>query len=97
MILAATIAAAKALTGNVDDEKNLMAAKGEKVGEIGAKELCELSKHIGNGNKLIEEGICQVGDLIIVATPSIIIPKPKTLVGMGDTISSLSIVGAGNK
>lgn len=42
-------------------------------------------------------GICQVGEFTIIATPSIIIPKPKTLVGMGDTISSLSIVGSGNK
>lgn len=39
MIMAATIAAAKAKTGNVDVENNLMAAKGELVGEVGIKEL----------------------------------------------------------
>lgn len=37
-----------------------------------------------------------MGDMTIVCVPSIIIPNPKTLVGMGDTISSLSLVGAGN-
>lgn len=96
MIMASTIAASKAGTGSVDDEKNLLWSKGQLINDVSVKELVGLSTHIGQNNKLVEEGIFKMGDYTIVAIPSIIVPNPKTLVGMGDTISSLSLVGAGN-
>ena len=41
---------------------------------------------------VLENGICEVDDYIISAIPTILIDKPKTLVGMGDTISSVSLL-----
>jgi len=41
-----------------------------------------------------EEGISQYAGFDIVAVPTILVEKPITLVGMGDTISSISLVGA---
>ena len=45
-------------------------------------------------NNLIEEGIFTNNTIEIIAVPTIIIDKPITLVGMCDTISSISLVGA---
>jgi ADP-dependent phosphofructokinase/glucokinase len=42
----------------------------------------------------LEEGIFVNNELEIIAVPTIIIDKPITLVGMGDTISSISLVAA---
>jgi ADP-dependent phosphofructokinase/glucokinase len=44
--------------------------------------------------QLVEEGIFENDEIEIIAVPTIIIDKPITLVGMGDTISSISLVGA---
>lgn len=93
MTLAATIAASKAGTGSINDAKDLMWAQGQEVSEIGLKELEALAKHIGD-EKLVENGISEFKGFDIIAIPTIIVEKPKTLVGMGDTISSISLVGS---
>lgn len=97
MQLAAIIAAAKAGTGAIDTKDVLMWANGKKVSDEGLTELTNLETHL---NKIYGEtnisktGIFSNGDLDIIAVPTIIIDKPITLVGMGDTISSVSLVGA---
>ena len=52
-----------------------------------------LKKDFGS-NKLMEEGIFINDEIEIIAVPTIIIDNPVTLVGMGDTISSISLVAA---
>jgi len=42
----------------------------------------------------METGIVSNDKYDLIAVPTILIDKPKTLVGMGDTISSISLVGA---
>ena len=97
MQLAAVIAAAKAGTGAIDKSETLLWAKDREVSEVGLKELGELADFVTSEfgkNNLIEEGIFENDELEIIAVPTIIIDKPLTLVGMGDTISSISLVGA---
>lgn len=92
MMLAATIAASKAGVGNVDKQDNLLWAYGHEVSDIGLKELTDLAKHLGDSN-LIKTGISSFEEFDIIAIPTILVNKPKTLVGMGDTISSVSLIG----
>lgn len=93
MMMAATIAAGKAGTGNINQPQNLLWAQGQKVSDAGLQELEDLAAYIGD-EKLITTGISEFDGFDVIAVPTIIVEKPLTLVGMGDTISSLSLVGA---
>ena len=93
MMLAATVAAGKAGTGNINEEKNLLWAQGQEVSDIGLNELRDLSEHIKKP-ELLSHGIAEFDGFDIIAIPTILVEKPVTLVGMGDTISSISLVGA---
>lgn len=97
MQLAATVAAAKAGTGAIDAKDVLLWAKDHKVSDVGLNELQSLSEtvkmHLGE-NDLLSTGIFENNELEVIAVPTILIEKPVTLVGMGDTISSVSLVGA---
>jgi len=97
MQLAAVIAAAKAGTGSINEKSVLLWAEEKEVSSIGLKELQDLSMEVEKqfaANKLMEEGIFTDELMEIIAVPTIIIDNPVTLVGMGDTISSISLVGA---
>ena len=93
MMLAATVAAGKAGTGNINKAENLLWACGREVSDVGLHELTDLADFIGN-EKLVETGIGSYDGFDVIALPTIIIEKPLTLVGMGDTISSLSLLAA---
>ena len=93
MMLAATVAAGKAGTGSINKKENLLWAQGKEVSDVGLNELRDLAQHI-HDEKLLETGIAEVEGFDLIALPTILIEKPVTLVGMGDTISSLSLVGA---
>lgn len=97
MQLAATIAATKAGTGSINSKDVLLWAKGKKVSDVGLRELNTLAQEIF-GNYPLEDfmntGLAEIDNLDIIATPTILIDKPITLVGMGDTISSISLVSA---
>ena len=90
MITAATIAAAKAGTGTID---NLLFAHGNTVSDVGLIEASGLATSIGQ-NDLDVNGITRYRQWDLVVVPTILIEKPVTLVGMGDTISSISLVAA---
>ncbi len=97
MAFAATIAAAKAGTGSIEKEENLLWAHGREVADHSLKELNALDAYVADtlGQAgLAERGIVEAQAFTLVAVPTILIEKPVTLVGMGDTISSLSLVGA---
>lgn len=55
-----------------------------------------LSEFLGNKNELLTTGIYTSDKFHCVAVPTILVDKPITLVGMGDTISSISLVGTGS-
>jgi len=93
MMLAATVAATKAGTGSINDEKVLLWAHGREVADRGLAELENLSVYL-KCPELYEKGICNVAEYEVIAVPTILVEKPLTLVGMGDTISSVSLIGA---
>jgi len=97
MQLAAIVAATKAGTGAINSKDILLWYKDREVSDVGLNELKSLSETVSQefgANNLIEEGIFINDSFEIIAVPTIIIDKPITLVGMGDTISSISLVGA---
>ena len=97
MQLAATIAAAKAGTGAINSKDVLMWAKDHKVSDVGLSELEQLSNTVNTifgKNDVLSSGIYSNEEIELIAVPTILIEKPVTLVGMGDTISSVSLVGA---
>ena len=97
MVFAATLAAAKAGTGTLEQADGLLWAHGREVADHSLKELGALDAYITQAfgkAGLAESGIVQHAAFTLVAVPTILIDKPVTLVGMGDTISSLSLVGA---
>jgi ADP-dependent phosphofructokinase/glucokinase len=97
MQLAAVIAATKAGTGSIDKNEILLWAKDLEVSDVGLNELQELSNFLGNTNyknTLMQNGLFSNNEFDLIAVPTILIDKPITLVGMGDTISSISLVAA---
>lgn len=97
MQLAATVAAAKAGTGAINSKDVLMWAKDHKVSDVGLNELEQLSNTVNSifgENDVLSSGIYSNEEIELIAVPTILIEKPVTLVGMGDTISSVSLVGA---
>lgn len=93
MMLAATVAAGKAGTGNINEAKNLLWAQGQEVSDVGLNELKDLGNYLGKP-QLAETGFAEVEGYDLIGLPTIMVDKPKTLVGMGDTISSISLIGA---
>ena len=93
MMLAATNAATKAGIGQINEYEKLLWAQGREVSDVGIKELKNLALHL-DIPELSESGICDWNNLEVIAVPTILIERPLTLVGMGDTISSISLIGA---
>ena len=97
MTLAATIAASKAGTGSIEEEGNLGWACGKPIGAIAEKEITTLAAYLARQDgesRFADHGIHEGETFDLIAVPTIIVENPVTLVGMGDTISSLSLVGA---
>ena len=92
MITASVVAAAKAQTGCVD-AKSIQEVKYD-ISDVGLIELDSLSLALGQP-ELALEGLGRYRSWDLIAVPTILIENPLTLVGMGDTISSLSLVAAG--
>ncbi len=91
MLVASVVAGAKAKSGATDEEsiKNVT----YDVSDVGLIELESLSLALGQPDLALSGiGHYRLWDLIV--TPTILIENPLTLVGMGDTISSISLVGA---
>lgn len=93
MCLAAMIAAGKAGTGSINEAGNLLWAKGQNACDCGLRELAAIAGYIGDAG-LLSTGIGRYRNLDVIAIPTILIEKPLTLVGMGDTISSVSFIAA---
>jgi ADP-dependent phosphofructokinase/glucokinase len=96
MAVAAVVAAGKAGTGSLDRKDNLLWAAGHDVSDRGLDELQRLATALGDDGPegLLATGIWRGPDFDVVAVPTILVERPVTLVGMGDTISSVSLVAA---
>ncbi len=92
MLLAARIGSSRAVLGDLKEEKDLLSSQNFEISEIGYSELKNLSEYLQSEN-LLTYGIFCGGDFDLIAVPTMLEKKPKSLVGMGDTISSISLLG----
>ena len=91
MIIASVVSSSKAYNGEITKYEHLTLASDMFVSDTGLSELSNLADKL-NKPELLSTGLCDFDDFVITAIPTIIIDKPKTLVGMGDTISSVSLL-----
>ncbi len=91
MMTASVVSSSKAYNGEITKPEHLLLAKDMLASDIGINELRALSDKLQKP-ELLTTGVCEYEDLIISAIPTILVDKPKTLVGMGDTISSVSLL-----
>lgn len=97
MALAATCAASKAAAGAIDTNESLLYAVGSEIKGEALKAFSSVTSFMKKeykANSFGESGIYSGGEFELIAVPTIIVDNPVTLVGMGDTISSLSLVGS---
>ena len=91
MMTAATVASAKAYIGSLEKYADLTKTLDQSVSDKGLEELSALA-HKLHKPELLTTGLCEFNGYKVSAVPTILIDKPKTLVGMGDTISSISLI-----
>lgn len=91
MMTASCVASAKAYIGSLEKYADITQTLGFSVAERGLDELKSLSKKLQKP-ELAKTGVCEFERYQISAIPTILVEKPKTLVGMGDTISSISLI-----
>ena len=91
MLTAAVVSSSKAYNGALENYQDITLTKDFPPSDIGLKELTTLSEKL-NKPELAQTGVCKFNDLYVSAIPTILVDKPKTLVGMGDTISSISLI-----
>jgi ADP-dependent phosphofructokinase/glucokinase len=78
-------------------EQTAKTLAGREVADAALKELNDLSQYLEKEEGIqgfSQSGLGRAGDFWVAALPTILIEKPVTLVGMGDTISSLSLAGS---
>lgn len=91
MMTAAVVSSSKAYNGEISKYEDIAKTLGMRVADQGLKELETLSQNL-NKSELLTTGLCEIDGYYLSAIPTILIDKPKTLVGMGDTISSVSLL-----
>lgn len=91
MMTAAVVSSSKAQHGEIAKYKDVSRTLGKPVASQGVAELLMLASWL-NKQELLTDGICEVEGVQVSAVPTILVDKPKTLVGMGDTISSVSLL-----
>ena len=93
MCLAAVAAAGKASLGKVEKPEDFVVRKDTPVNDEALSVLKKAAAYAQN-EKLEVDGIIDFRGYDLIAIPTILVPKPVTLVGMGDTISSISLVSS---
>lgn len=91
MMTASVVSSSKAYNGEISKHEDILKAVDFEVSDFGLDELKLLADKISS-QQLIETGIANIDQYILSTIPTIIIDKPKSLVGMGDTISSVSLL-----
>jgi len=93
MLLASRISSSRAYLGDLKKYDDLLASDNFEISEIGINELKNLADYL-HSVSLFENGIYDGDDYDFIAVPTPLVKKPTGLVGMGDTISSISLIGA---
>ena len=93
MLCASVAAASKAQFGYLNSLKDLTLSLSNKNMKIYFEELQNLAQYL-HKPELLETGFSEYQGYDLITVPTILVDNPKTLVGMGDTISSLSLICA---
>jgi len=93
MLCASVAAASKASLGYLQKPQDLTSALKTNGAKIHFAELQALAEYL-NAPTLLSDGTAEYENFDLIATPTMLVESPKTLVGMGDTISSLSLICA---
>lgn len=93
MLTAAVVAASKAGYGKIEEPADLLWVLQNQNGNFNFTALQNLSAHL-SAPQLTSTGIFENENYTLIATPTLLINNPKTLVGMGDTISATSLLCA---
>ena len=93
MLLAAKIACSRAVLGDLKKHSDLTHSQNGQISENGKNYMQDLAKYF-NSDEFLKTGILEKEDFYLVAVPTPLEKKPKSLVGMGDTISSTSLIGS---
>ncbi len=100
LLISSLFAAIKAKNGNIDRRADTKLID-YNISKKGLEELQNLEIHLKNewtgDNGLINNGYIQTKSFTIFGIPTIVIPSPEHLVGLGDTISLMSILYEINK
>ncbi|MFH1107213.1 MAG: ADP-dependent glucokinase/phosphofructokinase [Candidatus Micrarchaeota archaeon] len=98
LLLAAKASEVRAAFGRPPEEEDLLHPKsGEiSVSDAGLKQLAKFAQAAKLGGKqttrMLEDGVAKFSDHYAFVVPTPITPKPKSTVGLGDTISSTAFV-----
>ena len=92
LLLAATLAAARSLTGRIDDKADIKEGLGVDLSPRGLSRLQALAAHLEADQGFLTEGIASYGPYDLVFIPTKIVPKPVLTVGLGDIISSSAFI-----
>jgi len=93
MLLAARIGSSRATLGDLTSKNDLLFSQNFEVSQVGYDELKNLADFL-NSEKLLNDGLFEGKYFDLIAVPTMLETKPKSLVGMGDTISAISLLGA---
>jgi len=88
LLFASLAAGMKAKNGDICSIDDIQKGLDIPISKIGYKKL----KEFGD-KKFVETGIFDGGDHFMIAVPTRVIGNPKSTVGLGDVISSLSFIG----
>jgi ADP-dependent phosphofructokinase/glucokinase len=95
-LLASTVNAAKAMYGEVTSSEQILQARELSLSLIGTEQIKLFAAKAGEEGLPIDEefeqtGITRMGDHSVIVMPAHVYPNPVSTVGMGDTISSVSL------
>ncbi len=93
MLLASRISLSRAKEGDLKKYADLFSSENTTISTIGWQELQDLSEFLHDAD-ILNTGIYSGDNFDLVVVPTPIEEAPKSLVGMGDTISSISLLGS---
>jgi ADP-dependent phosphofructokinase/glucokinase len=92
MILAAVIAAQRALTGDVTSDVTFEQVKEIPFSQEGLEQMQAIAKHISAPASFFETGIFEYHGYNVIFLPTKVVRNPALTVGLGDTISAVAFL-----
>lgn len=91
LLLAATLAASRALIGRIGTDEDIAKGLDVELSEKGLTRIQQLAEGLG-AEELAQKGYTNLGEVCVAMVPTKVVPKPAITVGMGDIISSSAFI-----